>query len=122
MKNLASKIRALVSTSSSPIAACMPLDFIKNKKNILKELVLSKESGNAIGVYSKAMGDGMFLTVVEQIEANGVIIFNRYDMSGAILNRYELTIDEIQMVCPVNQRYRHPLLSATGIATRIALA
>lgn len=122
MKNLTSKIRALVSGSPSPTMGCMPLDFVKNKKNIFKELALSKESGNAIGVYSNAMGDGMFLTVVEQIEANGLIVFNRYDMSGTILNRYELTLDEIKMVCPVNQRYRHPLLSGTGISKRIALA
>lgn len=110
MKTFAEKIRTLLSRDHKQVMP-LPIDFVKNKKSMLKELRLSKQSGNAIGVYSKAMGEGMFLTAVEQVEPNGLIVFSRYDMSGAILNRYELTLEEIQIVCPTSQRYRHPLLT-----------
>jgi hypothetical protein len=113
MKNFGEKLRAMVFNSSIPLIASVPIDFVKTRKGMQKELVISKESGNAVGIYSKALGDGMFLTKVEHIRSDGVIIFNRYDMSGAILSRHELTLHEIQMVCPINQRYRYPLLTKT---------
>lgn len=111
MKNFGEKIKAIVFSNSVPSAASLPIDFVKTKKGMQKELVISKESGNAVGIYSKTLGDGMFLTVVERIQSDGVIIFSRYDMSGAILSRHELTLHEIQMICPINQRYRYPLLT-----------
>lgn len=97
-----------------PIQA-LPIDFIKTKKGILKELILSKASGNVVGVYCPALGEGMFLTVVENIDPaprSEIVMFNQYDMSGKILNRYEVTLDEIEMVCPMNQRYRHPIFTS----------
>jgi hypothetical protein len=113
MKNFGAKIKAIVFNSSVPLMASLPIDFVKTRKGMLKELEISKESGNAIGIYSKALGDGMFLTAVQHIQPDGIIIFSRYDMSGAMLSQHELTLHEIQMVCPINQRYRYPLL--TGI-------
>jgi hypothetical protein len=120
MKNFGEKIKAIVFSSSVPLMASAPIDFFKTRKGMQKELVTSKESGNAVGIYSKALGDGMFLTVVEHIHSDGVITFSRYDMSGSILSRHELTLHEIQMVCPINQRYRYPLLAGATRADKKA--
>ena len=114
MKNFAEKIKALVSpkSASAAIISNTPFDFVKSRKGILKELVISKKSGNLLGVYSKVFGEGMFLTEVQQIEQTGkeeVVTFNRFDMSGCILSRTRVTIDEIQMVCPFNKSYRAPV-------------
>ena len=112
--NFAEKIRSLVSRKASePVAPSdfTPLDFVKNRKAILKELVLSKQSGKLIGVYSRALGEGMFLTCVEAIISHGKdesIVFNRYDMSGHLLARTRIPLDEIHMVCPFNKTFQNP--------------
>lgn len=117
MKTFAERIIALVSlqNKASVIPDRICFDFVKTRKGILKELIISKTSGNLLGVYSKALGEGMFLTVVENIEADGkedVVQFNRYDMSGHILARTKVAIDEIEMVCPFNKTYRNPGLNS----------
>lgn len=93
-----------------------PLDFVKSRKSILRELIISKKSGNLIGIYSKALGEGMFLTGVEEIEPmskDGIIVLNQNDISGKVLPRTRLDLDEIQMICPFNKPYRNPLLSTS---------
>jgi hypothetical protein len=117
MKNFAEKIKSLVSgkNESPGQQGHAPFDFVKSKKGILKELVISKQSGNLLGVYSRALGEGMFLTGVKDIEQHGkeeVVVFNRYDMSGHILSRTRISIEEIQMVCPFNRTFKDPVASA----------
>src|SRR5687768_16730523 len=116
MKSFAEKIKSLVlSKEERREQQYTPFDFVKTRKAVLKELIISKQSGNLLGLYSKALGEGMFLTGVEDIEQHGkevVIVFSRYDMSGNILSRTRLSLGEIQMVCPFNQTYRHPIISS----------
>ncbi|MBT1699547.1 hypothetical protein KK083_21795 [Fulvivirgaceae bacterium PWU4] len=113
--NFAEKIKAFVSmqTTETTPYDYTPLDFVKTRKGILKELVLSKQSGKLIGVYSRVLGEGMFLTCVEAIQPHGKdeqIVFHRYDMSGKMLARTRISIDEIHMVCPFNKLFRSPAL------------
>lgn len=87
--------------------------FVKSQKAILKELIKSRNNGTLIGVYSRALGEGMFLTGVNQIEeVRGVevITFETYDQTGQILNRTQLSIDEIRMVYPFSIKYTNPIL------------
>jgi hypothetical protein len=116
MKNFAEKIRSLLFSSRTSVQSDnTPFDFIKTRKGILKELYVSMRSRNLVGVYSPALGDGMFLVAVEDIETHSkeeIIIFHRYDMSGHILTRPHVSIGEIDMVCPFDKKYSHPLLHA----------
>lgn len=116
MKNFAEKIKSLVSgkNEAQPSHNLVPFDFIKSKKAILKQVIISKESGNLLGVYCRAFGEGMFLTGVEDIEdyeKEAIIVFNRYDMSGHILSRTRISIEEIQMVCPFSRSFVNPFLA-----------
>jgi hypothetical protein len=89
------------------------MGFVKNRRAILRELLVSKESAYLIGVYCPAFGEGMFLTTVEAIEMetkNEIIVFSQYDVSGLILSRTRVSIDEIKMVCPFHVAYYNPLL------------
>lgn len=98
----------------SPTAEVIPFDFVRTKKGILKELVISSMSGNVVGIYSRALGEGMFLAAVEKIESTAkdeIIVFNRYDMSGHMLARTRVAIDEIHMVCPFSRAYTNPVLT-----------
>jgi hypothetical protein len=106
MKNFAEKIKASHNL--------VPFDFIKSKKAILKQILISKESGNLLGVYCKAFGEGIILTGVEDIENDekeAIVVFNRYDMSGHILSRTRVSIGEIQMVCPFSRSFVNPVLA-----------
>jgi hypothetical protein len=77
-------------------------------------LIKSQETGKLIGVYSRILGDGMFLTGVDSIENEGstkVITFETYDLCGQILHRTRVTLEEIKMVCPFETAYVNPLLA-----------
>jgi hypothetical protein len=119
MMNLVEKIKKSLSSQNkveSPDSGS--LNFVKNRKAILKELMLSRDTGNLIGVYSRVLGEGMFLTGVDNIEddhGTEVIIFETYDMSGQILNRTRVSVDEIKMVCPFNSAYINPILKKPSI-------
>lgn len=88
--------------------------FVKDRTGILKALIKSQETGKLIGVYSRVLGDGMFLVGVDTIETDGptkVIAFETYDLCGQILNRTRVTLEEIKMVCPFETAYVNPLLA-----------
>jgi hypothetical protein len=116
MRNFAEKIRSLINPkNNSLLPDNTPFDFVTTKKGILKELVISKQSNSIIGVYCKVFGEGMFLAAVEDIDgvAKGeIIVFHQYDMSGRLLPRTRIDLNEIQMVCPFNKAYRTPLFTA----------
>jgi hypothetical protein len=99
--------------------ATMPLNFLRTRKSILRELSMSQETGNLIGVYSRAFGEGMFLVSVNSIEidrSGEVVVFETYDQSGMILNRTRVSIDEIKMVCPFHRKYVNPVLNRVQLA------
>jgi hypothetical protein len=119
MKNFAEKIRLFLKpkndSSFGPGPGTGSFDFVKTRKGILKELVISKQSKNIVGVYCKVFGEGMFLTAVEGIEPTSkaeIIVFHQYDMTGNILPRTRIELDEIQMVCPFDKIYQNPLFSS----------
>jgi hypothetical protein len=116
MKILFEKIKglAIVPTFYKRTAAAMELEFIKSRKAILKEINACKISGSALGITCSILGDGMFLTGIEDVYNNGVdyvIILKPYDMSGYCLNRNHLSLNEIRSVCPFKTLYRNPLLN-----------
>lgn len=111
MFDFVAKLRQPVKTENQPSS---PLSFIKDRREILNALTKSHASGKLVGVYARALGEGMFLTGVNNIEKDGsepVIAFETYDQSGQILGRTRLALGEIKMVCPFDAPYIHPLLS-----------
>jgi hypothetical protein len=116
MRNFTEKIGSLIfpKKEHSTITEIIPFDFVRSRKGILKELVISSISGNVVGIYSRALGEGMFLAGVEKIDSAGrgeVIVLNRYDMSGHVLSTTRVAVDEIRMVCPFNRVYANPLVN-----------
>lgn len=90
-------------------------DFVRTRKYILRELMISKQANTVLGVYSKVLGEGMFLIGVEETEASmpePVITFSPYDLSGKLLKKSCLRLDEIEMVIPFNKAYHHPFNQA----------
>jgi hypothetical protein len=89
------------------------IKIVKQRKYIRKELLNSKETGTAIGVYCSALGEGMFLTAVDDIigvENDEVVVLKPLDMNGIILQRNHIGLNEIQSVCPFDSLYSNPLI------------
>lgn len=113
MKSLAERITSLIAPKNTDllVSDTSSIDFVRTKKNILRELNMSKEHKTIVGVYCNAFGEGMFLTAVEDIEylaKDEVIQFYPYDLSGKKLSRTRVQLNEIQMVCPFYKVYRNP--------------
>lgn len=97
-------------------------NFIKDRQSICKTITACLQSGKLIGVYSRALGDGMFLAGIESLEneAHGkVVVFETYDLSGQVLNRTRLFLDEIKMVCPFDIKYVNPILGQVSNASAV---
>jgi hypothetical protein len=114
VKNILESLRSLVSPkdATNSMIDSQTFAFVRTRKAILRELVASWKSRNIVGVYCGAFGEGMFLVAVEDIEPTDkseVIAFHQYDISGKILNRTRVELDEIQMLCPFNEVYQNPL-------------
>ena len=118
MINLAGRIRKIISGDTNILIQGKnhPFDCVKARRGILRELMISKESGNLIGLITPALGEGMFLILVLSIEpenSEGVVVFQRYDISDSrILPTAKLNINEIKGVCPFNTNKQFPLKSA----------
>src|SRR5687767_6658026 len=85
-----------------------PLTF---RKSLLKMLVKSHKKETIIGIYSDVLGDGMFVTGVEQIHENNgdhIIQLKRYDVIGTFLIRNTISLSEIKAVCLFDMRYKNP--------------
>jgi hypothetical protein len=90
------------------------LSFLRSRNSIREGLVKSKMSGTVVGVYSRALGEGMFITSVADIYPDNeeeIIVLKRYDLSGLILPRTDLSLSEIKAVCEFQMIYKNPVLN-----------
>lgn len=88
------------------------LKIIKQRKTIREALIESRGTGKVIGVYCPVLGEGMFLTCVDEVTAQGkdeIIVLKPYDMNGVLLVKNELSLSAIKSVCPFESFYVNPL-------------
>ena len=90
-------------------------EFIKFRKSLLYNLAEAHKKGTIIGIYSNVLGDGMFVTGIEDIyeyEGDYVVHLKRYDVIGSILIRSTIALSEIKAVCVFDMPYRNPAIQA----------
>ena len=67
-------------------------------------LLISKESGNLVGLISPSLGEGMFLVLVLSLEtenAEEMVAFQKYEITdGRFQVTIKLSVNEIKGVCP----------------------
>lgn len=106
MKILTESLRSIISgnADNSIQKKNHPFDCIKTRKGIVRELLISKESGNLVGLISPSLGEGMFLVSVLSLEtenAEEMVAFQRYEITdGRFQDRSSLSVNEIKGVCP----------------------
>lgn len=84
--------------------------IITEPKNILIELIKSRENGNVIGIWTPTLGTGLFMCAVENIldddvEHDKVIILKENDLNGVPLKSHVLFLQEIEKVFPLKTLY-----------------
>lgn len=120
MKILTERIRSIISGNSNTAIQTKnhPFDCIKTRKGILRELMISKESKNLIGLISPSLGEGMFLISVLTLESEDsaeVVAFQIYEITdGRFRASARLTVNEIKGVCPFAHNYQ---LQPSGMKT-----
>jgi hypothetical protein len=110
------RIRTYLSANSESLFAGLnpSLRMVKSRKGIIKELVNSKNTGTVLGIYCPALGEGMFLTGVEDFFTAGteqIVELKRYDLNGVLLQRDHISLAEIKTVCPFRSMYTNPVFN-----------
>lgn len=84
--------------------------FTKLRKAILREITNAKRSGQTLGVYCSALGNGMLPTAVEDVYEAGkdemMVVLKWYDKNAHIHSMTHVSIDEISAVCPLNKSFQ----------------
>ena len=109
MTNLLAKIFGKEDTDS----AKKNFEFIKFRKSLLNTLVNTHKKGTVVGIYSNVLGDGMFVTGIEDIyeyEGDYIVHLKRYDVIGTILMRETISLSEIKAICVFDMHYKNPNL------------
>ena len=120
--NIIEKLKTLFAQDEQRFVINYPGKFelrvIRTRKEILQELYASKERGKTVGIYSSSLGDGMFVTGIEDVyewETDTIIVLKPYDLGGFILQRNYLSLSEVKGICPFNCTYQHPLVSIDSL-------
>lgn len=105
VKNLLSK------SENSPDDQGMKV--VRSRKEIARAIRHALDTNTVLGMYSPALGEGLFLTGVlffDTSHAEPIVTLNRYDHHGVLLHRTELGISEIKGVCSLRMKYENPLV------------
>jgi hypothetical protein len=116
MKNFVGKIKRIIPLLVEDYTAADSgtFDFICKKNQMIRELDFCRKTGALVGVYSKQLGDGLFLLGVEDLVyaiKDDLVIFHPYDMTGFELRQRSIHLSEIHMIIPFNNRYIKPNIS-----------
>lgn len=89
------------------------LNLAKSSSEILKIIIESKENGNTIGISSPLLGEGFFITAVEDIileDGETIILVKPFDVTGFLLPTNHLTLGDIDAACPLISTFKNPVL------------
>ena len=89
------------------------LAFISEQDQIIEILHQSKDQGTVVGLSAPILGNGVFLTGIENViknENDYLIVLKGYDVTGYILERNKIKLSDIRCVCPFKSPFNNPYL------------
>jgi hypothetical protein len=91
------------------------LDILTSREAMLKALVESRTLNSIIGIHSKEVGEGTYLTSVKDIlftddDADPVIVLENYDSTGYFFEKNVVPLSAIQSVIPFKSVFQNPFL------------
>lgn len=87
--------------------------LVRDAKAIFEHIMLSKEKGSSIGICSVHLGEGVFITAVEDLilqDGEQFVIVKPMDLTGYILKTTLIRLSDIKAVYPLISPYQNPLL------------
>src|SRR5262245_48319488 len=84
-------------------------------QEILNVIVTSKENGSTIGLRSKTLGEGIFITAIDDIileDGETIILLKPFDVTGFMLPTNKVKLDAIDAACPLISQFRNPVLKS----------
>ena len=87
--------------------------MLTSADDVFRELLNSKMHGNIIGITSPVLGEGIFLTSVQEVvqdESGLVIIIKPYDSSGFFFPTNRLHLPDIVSVFPFKSKFENPFI------------
>lgn len=107
MKKLIEKFKKYLQPTHRPFNS--PFTFIESKEGIIEEISRSKTTGAVLGLYSPALGQGMFFTGVDDLylmKNEEIVVLKPFDLHGVPLKRDHLSIREIKSVSPTSISFK----------------
>lgn len=89
------------------------IDVITTRKEIHEALLDSEDNQSIIGIASKDLGPGMFMTSVKEILNDGndqLVVLNSYDITGYFLEKNKILLKNISGVIPFKAVFTNPFL------------
>lgn len=89
------------------------IDVITTRKEIYKAILESEDNQSIIGITSRDLGPGMFMTSVKEVLSDGnqqLVVLNSYDITGYFLERNKIFLKNISGVIPFKAVFTNPFL------------
>jgi hypothetical protein len=89
----------------------MPFLAVCEQKEMLAEILEAKRRGRTVGIYSHALGQGMFLAGIDDVYFlmdQQILVLKPYDFYGNLLRRDHLLLDELKCIVPLSLIYTDP--------------
>lgn len=89
------------------------IDVITIKQEIYHALLESEDNQSIIGISSRDLGPGMFMTSVKEIVDEGdevLIVLNSFDVTGYFLEKNKISLSNISSVLPFKAVFSNPFL------------
>lgn len=90
----------------------LSMELVSDPGDMLNILSESMMHGTAVGIKAPNLGSGIFVTAVEDIlvDTDIIIVLKNYDITGYILEKNKLRLDEIGSVFPFKSAFENPYM------------
>jgi alpha-acetolactate decarboxylase len=85
------------------------LESVSDPGEMLNILTESKLNGTAVGIYAPVLGNEIYVTAVEDVLIDDEITII-LDVTGYILEKNKLRLDEISSVCAFKSPFQNPFM------------
>ena len=88
------------------------MELVSDSGDMLNILFESKEHGIAVGIKAPTLGDGIYVTAVDDIilDQDIIIVLKSYDITGYMLETNKLKLGEIRSVFPFKSAFENPYM------------
>src|SRR5687768_3786763 len=90
------------------------LNVLHSRDDVFKALLQSKKTKSIIGINSKSLGPGTYMTSVVELVTDQnddtIVVLQSYDMTGYFFDTSALKLEEIESVIPFTALFENPFL------------